>query len=107
MTIQKRIRAYRSMKVLRLVQKIRTCKGEKNQTIRALKKRSCFRRDKNKEIIPKNLSFFLPENRPVGMHKLIKKERKDGKRQKARKKCRSDALRKSGAEEDEEAEQIW
>ena len=41
------------------------------------------------------------------MHKLIKKERKDGKRQKARKKCRSDALRKSGAEEDEEAEQIW
>ena len=87
------------------MQKIRTCKGEKNQTIRALKKRSCFRRDKNKEIIPKNLSFFLPENRSVGMHKLVKKETKDGKRQKARRKCWSDALRKNGDEEDDEAEQ--
>ena len=41
------------------------------------------------------------------MHKQTKKESKDGKRQKAGKKCRSDALRKSGSEEDEEAEQIW
>ena len=39
------------------------------------------------------------------MHKLVKKETKDGKRQKARRKCWSDALRKNGDEEDDEAEQ--
>ena len=90
------------------MQKIRTCKGEENQTIKSSEKTKVFlEQEKTIRLSKKNLSFFLPENRSVGMHKLIKKETKDGKRQKAGGRCRSDALRERRGEEDEEAEQIW
>ena len=57
LTVRKKIRAYRTLTVLRLVQKIRTCKGEEDQSIRALKKRGYFRTDKTQRLSKRTFVF--------------------------------------------------